>query len=232
MTRLRAALAATAVLLLAACDVLEPSENVNQDRIWTEYELRYDGNEDVTTATASFRFGGSTGTPLELSEPSFVTVNGDELVMRVEPLTNVARYERDFAGLMPTATFEWVDTEGRPYVNDIALRSIAAPPTVGPIDNDASYELRWSGASLAAGEEVRAKLYRVFGGAAFATFTQRSAGATSVILDRAQLQYIQPGEVTLVLERHTTRPLTERTEVGGRITGVYGAAPVGVEIVE
>ena len=231
--RLRAALAAAAALLVAACDVLEPSENVNQDRIWTDYELHYDGDEDVTSARATFRFGGATGTLLELSGTSFVEANGHELAKRTQPITNVTYYEREFAGLTPSATFEFVDTEGASYVNEITVRPIGAPSGgVGPIDNDFSYELRWSGQPLAAGEEVGAVLYRIFGGVALAVFTQRDAGATSIILDRAQLQNLEPGEATLVLERRSAGALSEPTQAGGRITAIYTAVPIRVEVRE
>ena len=231
--RVRAGLAAAAALLVAACDVLEPSENVNQDRIWTDYELQYDGNQDVTSARATFRFGGSTGTLLELSGTSFVEANGQELTKRTQPVTNLTYYEREFAGLTPSATFEFVDTEGASYVNDVTLRAIGVPAGgVGPIDNDFSYELRWSGQPLAAGEEVGAVLYRIVGGGALAVFTQRDVGATSIILDRAQLQNVQPGEATLVLERRSAGAPSDPTEVGGRITARYTAAPVAVEVRE
>ena len=230
--RVRAGLAAAAALLVAACDIVEPSENVNQDRIWTDYELHYDESEDVTSARATFRFGGSTGTLLELSDESFVAVNGEELTRRTQPVTNVTYYEREFAGLEPDATFEFVDVEGTSYLNDIALRSIAVSSGAGPIDNDNSYEVRWSGQPLGAGEEVGAVLYRIFGGVALAVFTQRDVGATSIILDRAQLQNVEPGEAMLVLERRTAGTLSEPTEVGGRISARYTAAPVRVEVRE
>lgn len=229
--RVRSGLAAAAALLVAACDLVEPSENVNQARIWTDYELHYDANEDVTAARASFRFGGATGTMLELSGDSYVDANGQVLSKRTQPITNVTYYERSFAGLAPSATFEFVDTEGASYVNEIGLRSVGIPAGgVGPIDNDASYEVRWTGQPLAPGEEVGAVLYRILGGGALAVFTQRDVGATSIILDRAQLQNVEPGDATLVLERRTSGVLQEPTDVGGRISARYTAAPVLVEV--
>ena len=65
-------------------------------RVWetvrTSSELTT--NEDITTAHATFHFGtGITGTPLELSEGSEVTFNGDVLVKHTEPITNLLMYK-------------------------------------------------------------------------------------------------------------------------------------------
>jgi hypothetical protein len=228
LPRLGASLAAAA--LLAACDLVEPSENVNQDRIWTEYELHYDADADVSAARATFRFGGASGTLLELSDGSHVSANGQTLSRRTQPLTGITFYERAFAGRTPSATFEFVDLEGARYRNSVLLRDIAAPAAIGPIDNDASYEVRWVGPPLAPNEEVGAVLYRVVGGASLALFTQRDAGATSIILDRGQLEHLAAGDATLVLERRNVGVLAEATDVGGRIQARYTAEPVRVEI--
>lgn len=230
-SRLRAALVAVAALALSACDLaLEPSENVNQDRIYTEYELHYDAQQDVSAARASFHFGGANGTMLELSGDSEVLANGEVMTRRTQPVTDAVYYERNFSGIVPSVLFEFFDTDGASYINGIALRGIAAPSSIGPMDNDASYEVRWAGEPLSSGEEVGAVLYRIVGGATLALFTQRDIGATSIILDRAQLQNVGAGEAILVLERRTVGELDEPTEVGGRITARYTAIPVRVEI--
>jgi hypothetical protein len=230
--RLRAALAAAALGGLAACDIVEPSENVDQDRIYTDYEVQYDARTDITAARATFRFGGATGTLLQLSGDSEVLANGDRLTERSATFGDGVYYERSFAGLVPSVAFEFFDTRGTAYHNGIALRAVAPPAVVGPIDNDFAYEIRWAGEPLDFDEEVGAVLYRIVGGGALAVFTQRDVGATSIILDRAQLQNVTPGEATLVLERRTLGDLDEPTEVGGRITARYTAAPVRVEVRE
>lgn len=220
-TLLRAALALAAPLAMAACDQAEPSDFVNQDRIFTEYDLHYDANADRTVATAVFRFGGPSGTLLELSSPSTVTVNGEALSRKVEPITGRTVYERSFAGLVQNATFVFTDTEGEAYQNTFSLRPIGFPASVGPIDNDASYTLPWTGAALGADEEVNVVLYRVANEPELGVFTQRDDGAQSVILDRQQLQNVQPGQVTLTMERKFTRTPVQATSSGGRITGRY-----------
>jgi len=61
------------VFCLTGC-LSEESINVEQDRIWTYYELLYDANQDITYAIAQFKFGNGLGTFLKLSELSQVTL--------------------------------------------------------------------------------------------------------------------------------------------------------------
>lgn len=51
-----------ALLLLVASSAKEDSSDVNQNKIYCDYELFYNQNDDKTQAVARFRFGGPTGT--------------------------------------------------------------------------------------------------------------------------------------------------------------------------
>ena len=67
-----------AVIALTSCTG-ESAGDVNQDRIYTEYEQFYNSNTGVTTVIARFRFGGALGTLLELDSTDNVKFNGDVL---------------------------------------------------------------------------------------------------------------------------------------------------------
>ena len=55
----------------------EDSADVNQNTIYTDYELFYNANDDVTHAITRFRFGGALGTILELTSASGANIIGD-----------------------------------------------------------------------------------------------------------------------------------------------------------
>ena len=218
---------------LAACEAVEPSGYVNQTRIHTAYELEYDASRDVSTARATFRFGGPGGTLLELSGDSHVTVNGASMSLVREPFTNRTYYERVTAGRLTTATFRFEDTEGRQYANSATIRAADFPAAgAGPFDNDVSHTLFWDGSTLVAGEHVDVVLHRLLGGAALGAFRQSTVGARSVILDRSQLQYVSPGSVTLSMQREASLVPSERPAAGGELVVRYKALPVSVEIVD
>ncbi len=221
-----------ALAALPACDAAEPSEHVRQDRIHTDFELGYDADQDVTTARASFRFGGPNGTQLELSGSSEAAFSGQPLARKHDRLLNRTYYERTMAGYVAEGTFRFRDTDGRTYLNSVTLRPIAFPAGVGPIDNDAAYELRWNGAALAENEEVRVALYRLTGGTSLALFSQDDEGSQTIILDRAQLSNVQPGSVTLRMDRTLVRDLADATAVGGRMTARYSPRDVSVQVVD
>ena len=98
--KLRLPLLLAFVLILSAC-AREESVNVNQDSIFVEYRLVYDGNQDKTFARATFRFGGATGTLLELSDPATITFDGE--VLTWNPL--LAYYEKEYAGVVNGGLF-------------------------------------------------------------------------------------------------------------------------------
>jgi len=67
-------------LLMTSC-AKEDSSFVNQNKVYCDYELFYNQNEDKTHAVARFRFGGATGTLLELTDSTGASVsfNGETL---------------------------------------------------------------------------------------------------------------------------------------------------------
>lgn len=227
-----ALLVLAALLSLSGC-MAEQSADVNQQRIWTSYELEYDANSDVTTAKATFRFGNSLGTPLELTSPSEVRFNGERLARVAQPGTGMVSYERSYAGLVSSGTFRFVDVEGEAYSNTTSARPVEFPASLGPVDNDASYAFDWVGSALAPNEQVQVTLWRLSGGSAsLAVFPQQQDGARGVIMDAQQLRNVAPGTVTLRMERTWTTTPVRTPDAGGRLQVKWVARERAVEIVD
>ncbi|MEL6676191.1 MAG: hypothetical protein AAFR61_28555 [Bacteroidota bacterium] len=218
----------TLVLCLAsatffqACVEAEPSDLVDQDRIFTDYELFYNENTDVTRATAIFRFGsGVTGTPLELAGSSEVSFEGEMMVKKVEPITNITYYVVEMAGKTSTGTFRWEDTEGTVYENAITLVEIGYPADLpATLSRTESFTLTWDGTALGADESVAVT---VDGPNAFneKVFTQSAQGSTSIILTKDKLDDIDPGEGKLFMDRNFSPEIMQAPGAGGRITAKY-----------
>lgn len=207
------------LLTPGACQMAEQSVNVNQSRIWTDYELHYDANTDLTTARASFRFGSALGTPLDLTAPSEVRFDGELLARQVQMGTGIVTYERTFAGEVSSGTFRFEDTEGEVYSNGATLRPVAFPASVGPIDNDGSYAFDWVGAALGSDEQVDVTLWRLVpGSASLGLFPQTQDGARGVVMDAVQLRHVSPGDVALKMERRWRGAPGRAPDAGGRLT--------------
>ena len=205
------------LFLNIACN-REESKNVNQDRIFTIYELFYNANEDMTYARATFRFSNEFGTKLELSDPSAVYFNNQVLTFK----KGLAYYERAFAGKISAGTFTWNDIDGKTFINNIAFKEIAFPASLTSIDRSSSFQLDWVGDPLQADELVTLWVNGPYEGDA-QTFSQDNVTSTGVILSRNKLQKIAPGNGYCVMDRIYKPGLSQETSVGGKIKGRYRA---------
>lgn len=193
----------------------ENSDDVNQSRIYTSYELYYNAEEDITHARASFRFGNLTGTLLELSAPSEVRFNNQPLRFN----STLAYYDKSFAGFVQNGTFTWKNTDGTAFNNTIEIHTIDYPALLDTIYRDASHELIWQGDSLGANEMVTLSISSDLGEAQM--FSQATINSKSIILPLNKLQLLEVGEAKIWMDRKYTPPLVEKTSAGGMITSRY-----------
>jgi hypothetical protein len=143
------------------------------------------------------------------------------------------RYERTFAGHVGSGTFRFVDTEDEAYSNTVTLRAVEFPGDIGPIDNDGAYALDWVGASLASGETVQVTLSRVdVGNVSLGVFLQNEDGAHGVVMDAFQLRNVEPGNVTLRMERRWTGTPSRAPDAGGRVAAKWTARDAIASVVD
>lgn len=197
------------LLALTSCN-REDSDTVNQDTIWTSYDLRYDANEDKSYAKVVFRFSNASGTHLELSDGATITFN-DEAV----PFQNgFAFYELDMAGLVDEGTFVYNDLEGNTYTNSIAIPTISFQSTLDSIARNESFELFWDGGALQEDELVT---LWVNGDLKNDTqiFIENDEGAESLILATDQLMELLEGNADFFMERTYAPDIQQATSAGG-----------------
>ncbi len=200
---------------LSSCE-RESSEDVNQDRIWTEFELFYNANTDITYARAVFRFGNVLGTLLELSSPSEVRFNGDLLGFKPA----LAFYEKEYAGYVDSGTFTWTDTDGKTITNEVSITEIDYPEVFDTLVRSSAYSFVWQGESLKAGESVILTMNGTLEGDA-QIFAQNAVNATDMVLAQDQLNALGHGPASTWLDRIGTFTLAEQTGAGGKISAKY-----------
>lgn len=223
LTRL-ALLGAVLTFGLSSC-IREDSTNVNQDSIWVSYELYYDANTDITTAKATFRFGGITGTKLELTDPSFVSFEGEPLDFK----SISATYEHEMAGYVQDGEFYFINLDNTTYHNYVEMRPIAFDASLDAIDNSGSYELEWIGAPITDGELVSVWIDGENEGDA-QLFLSGDDNDTSMILPLDQLENIGEGTASARIERAFFNEVQEASPTGALINGRYRGEDVAVEI--
>lgn len=215
------------VTIFSSCEP-EDSADVNQDRIYTDYELFYNENSDVSRLLASFRFGTSLlGTVLELEDPAGVTFNGREMPYE----TFLLGHSIEEAGQVTSGSFVYTNVDGEVLTNSLpGYNEIAFPSDLEEISKQSAFELVWEGPALVANEDVS-----VFVGGfdtEDALFFTDTDGATSIVLGRDELERLTLGENTFYMERALRVDPDETPEAGGRMRVRYRTENVTIVLTE
>ncbi len=228
LNRLTTGLVVWLGLALAATSCqTESSDAVSQDRIYTDYSLTYDKAEDKTYARAAFKFGNATGTALQLSAPSSVTVDGDALAF--VPIANY--YEKAYAGQRAQATFTFKDKDGKTYVNTVSdLLPAEFPASFTALTKTSAYTLAWDGQPLRTPEVLDIILDGPGQSDPIQYFQTTAPGATSIILEANKINAVLSGEGKAFMNRTQILPLQQGTGAGGTRIARYQALPRSVQI--
>lgn len=202
----------TLAVLLTSCDK-ENSSDVNQDKIYTEYELFYNANSGKTVAIARLRFGGPTGTLLEATTPAGVTFNGDVL-----PYSAIySGHAKEYAGKITTGTFAYTNTENTVYSN--------TPPSMDTLNHAASFDTivksvantyTWVGNPLTSTERVNLYVGSWTWGQN-AIFFANGTGATNIVMGINQMTNLAAGTSTLYVDRVNEVAVSQGTTESGVI---------------
>ena len=224
----RLILVTLAIITIFSSCTIEDSADVNQAKIYADYDLRYDANTDKTRVVATFKFGGATGTNLQLSDPAQVVFNGEKLPFK--PI--YGGHTKEFAGQVMSGTFEYTNTEGDVVVNTTpSIESIAFPDQFDSISKSSSIELNWVGSPLSENQRTAIFIGSWTWGQD-ALFLENGEGANFIVLDKGGLNNLPLGNSTVFMERSTARDIEEGTDEGGRIRASYRAENKSIIIVE
>jgi hypothetical protein len=212
--------------LLVSCEK-ENSEDVNQDKIYTDYELFYNKNEDKTVVVARFKFGGPTGTNLELTNGAAVTFNGDAMTYNAFYVGHV----KEYAGKISSGIFNYKDVDGTEFINATpTLDSVAFQPGFDTIVKSQANTFTWVGSALAANQSVG-----IFVGSWVwgqdALFYQNQLGATNIIMGVTGLSSLSLGSSTVYMDRTNETTVSQGTSEGGKIRSKYRALNKVVQVV-
>ncbi|MGQ0828848.1 MAG: hypothetical protein ACT4ON_10685 [Bacteroidota bacterium] len=197
----------------------EESKDVSQEKIYAEYELFYDKNQDKTYASAIFKFSNVLGTQLQLTAPSEVRCNGD--IIPYDPV--FAYYRKEYAGQVTTGTFVFKDTDGKSYTNVISNIKTIANPAVDTISKSSSYTYTWVGDALTANESAAITVSNTANGTQFQYFFQNTISSTNFVMGASNLNNLPTGMATCHLERTIETAASAVTSAGGKIRGKYKA---------
>lgn len=200
----------TLVVTLFSC-TKETADNVNQDKIWTEYYLEYNEATGITSARAVFKFSNMAGTLLELVDSASVSFNGDELAYN----QLLGYYEKQYSSLVTTGTFHYQDLDGNVFENALDMTDPTTIPSISSISKSTPYTFTWDGPAVKANERINIWLDSNIEGDA-RIFTTDSQGSTSVIFGLNDLEKLGTGPYgQIAMERVFSPAITQATSAGG-----------------
>lgn len=223
---------ASPVIYFTSCE-REMSDTIDQDRIYTIYELYYNSNTDKTYAKATFKFGNSLGTLLELSSNSKVkfTPEGQTTGDLLSFKNALAYYEKDYSGLIEEGTFVFTDEEGNEYVNTIHLNTAELSDTLPQIIKGQSKEISFNGYALGSNERLTLILDGPFDGDT-ETFIEDDEGKNKLVLSANKTADLGEGDNSALLDRRYEPDISEAPDAGGKITGRYRALQDTIVVVK
>lgn len=205
----------------------ESAGDVNQDRIYTEYEQFYNSNTGTTTVIARFRFGGALGTILELDSTDNVKFNGDDLPYSIFWGAHV----KEYVGNIAPGTFVYTNLDGNVFTNTVpAYEAIDFPSSFTELSKSTPYDFQWVGTALSQNQEVGVYVGTWGWGDDTWNYTN-SVGATNMIFGLNSLSNLTLGSATVFLDRATKSTNIQGTSKGGVIRGKYRAPNRTVNVI-
>jgi uncharacterized protein YceK len=196
------------------------SGDVNQNTIYQDYRVTYDEEDNITWAWATFRFGGSNGTTLVLTNPSIVMFNGDSMLTDVTALGG-AKYKLAFKkplGRGQPCEFVFTDTKGKTYTNKIKFNPVLMGTPAPEIKKGQPFELPIFTDALTYGEKISITFRDSAGSQVFET--DKITPNKSILIPAAALKSLS-GKVTFDIVRTSSIPMQQANDEGGSLTFSY-----------
>jgi hypothetical protein len=222
----------------ASSDTAE-SSTVAQSEIYQDYVVDFDNGQMMVTAT--MRFGGPTGTTLNLTPPSKITYNGLPLLSSKGFFAGtVYRFVGDL--YQPNVSFEFTDTVGKAYTNSIGLAPVdfkPAPPVAAksarlllPVtrmatEPDVFVELKITDA---AGADHNSQVKDGRGVIGFRNSVYFDQETLSIAVEPDFLKDIPAGNIKVSLRvEHDQKPV-QATHLGGSMAMKYHPKPLSLTL--
>lgn len=215
------------ILFFTACKK-EASINIDQNRIYSDYEVTYDQMSNQTVTQVIFRVDHNSGKKIELTYPARVGFNDENLAWK-----NLGgSYHAKRSGNHLNGSFTYIDIDENSFENNGAvINPIDIPFGMNNISKNGNFFLPWTGASLQSGETVKVV---ISGGSQSGskTFTATAIGSSYISLEQYKLNDLVAGTAKIQIFREKTAGLQQSNLSGGRITSTYKGRRITINITE
>lgn len=203
------------------------SRDVNQDRIYMDYEVSYAAGDEEVLLRLQYRFAGPYGTTLVLTDPSQVKLDG-QLLKADSSKFGGAYYEirRDYKNFGGAHRIEFTDINNRRFENSFEFKPVEPPVLPFVVNRTADLQVRYNTGAL--GPEDYIAISSADTDSSF--YYQQKAGAPLVTIPAAELKRQETDAFSLETLVHREIPLSKTTPEGGRLSLNYRLKAVKIKL--
>lgn len=226
------------IFLFVSCftDDTPKTANVKQNEIYQEYDLIWNNSGQEWNADARFRWRNADSEPMQLTPPSRVTINGQEMEWS-ENLFMSNSYSRSGKTGAKRFTFHFADTDGHVYINTIPFTPIEFDtvmtaiarfedlriPLSRDVQPDEVIEFHMADTTDSFTDPI------MIGETSKDAYVRYDATTHCLHVSESYFHYMDYTGLQLWMTCHKQMPLTSGTRVGGKMTLSYTSKTLFVE---
>ncbi|HPD64517.1 MAG TPA: hypothetical protein P5050_03540 [Bacteroidia bacterium] len=207
-------------LWLFACvsGEIADSKDVAQSEIYTKYYISMEEGEHNALVEAVFRFGGTKGTSLILTDPSYISINGKKMKGTERLFTGyyyseLLRQPDDYQYV-----FTFYDYTGKKYENTFSLYP-AGIDKPSSISQTSPTEISVKGLPLQKNETFKLTIIDTSG--TEKTIKVNKTGTQKIIVEPADVSELKQGPCKIYLTREIFLKPANCPQIGGIYEGTY-----------
>ncbi|MEI6122204.1 MAG: hypothetical protein WCQ95_01110 [Bacteroidota bacterium] len=217
------------IIFLASCvsNEVANSDTVKQSEIYQSYSVSYDSGEKELTATATFRFGGSSGTTLLLTKPADVTFDNEQMPQEQNFFSGAFYQIFRQTNYKPFYSFVYGDCDKNKYANTACIVPVEISKFPVTADKSKGIGVEWV---LPLRNNENITLYVEDNAHNTCSDYTNIVGTTSLSIKPSALKNIVSGLVNIYLIRESNSSLENATHLGGNMYSKYTSKKIGITL--
>jgi hypothetical protein len=222
-------------VLFSGCVETTDSTGVKAETVYQNYRVTFSEEGLRHSASASFNVGGGLGTSLKLVAPSEVRLNGGGL--RHELFLGSSYTLNWIAPFSPTHSFEWIDQDGKRYVNAATIEPVQVSVVPVYLSRSGVISIPVHAPALGAQDRLSIELWQSQAGQSrYYSLSGQLHGRDLVVYlrDARPNPADRPlvGSADLQIVRSRSIPLQQATPEGGQFTTEYRTRVYRVQVID
>lgn len=214
---------------LFACNSNEigESKDVNQDKIYMDYNISYTEGDDQVSLNFQYRFAGAAGTTLVLNSPSQVKLDGE--IIKVDSSKYGGAFytiDNPYNSFLGKHSIQFTDINGKQFENSFEFSPFTLVNLPATVSRNKALAVSYNINGLNADDDIEISSVDTD-----STFHHHQPGSgTSAVIPAADLQKQKKDEVSFEATIYRKLPLAQTTSEGGKMNLTYRLKPVKIKL--